>query len=123
MFIDNEYAVISILVLFVLILLVRNIMKLRQTQEGLCVDPVKCGSGLLVDAYGNPFSGRAQPMESVEPRDPYLTSSMVVPTTLANVNFEKNKFKYLTDANRVYMDIENDTLNRDLLPRGLLFAA
>ncbi len=122
MFIDNQFAVGVILVSFVIGLLFCSMLKLHKAKEALCVDPIKCGSGKLVDANGNPFVGPATPIGSVEPRDPYMTSSMVYPKSFNDkVDFEKRKITYLTDANRVYMDIANDSLNQELLPRGLLF--
>lgn len=121
MFVDNQFAVGIILVVLVLCLLVRNMCKLHRVKEALCVDPIKCGSGKLVDEYDRPFVGPATPIGSIEPRDPYLTSSMVYPKSFAEFDFEKQKINYLTNANRVYMDIANDSLNQELLPRGLLF--
>ncbi len=119
---DSQFLAGSFLVFILLVLLVRNIMKMNTaSKEGLCVDPVKCGSGKLVDLVtGLPYDPLHSQVRSVEPVDKYLTSNMVISNQPANM--EKQKVNYLIDANRVYADVENDRLNKELLPRGILFA-
>ncbi len=119
---DNQFLAGSFLVFILLVLLVRNIMKMNTAgKEGLCVDPVKCGSGKLVDfVTGLPYVPLRSQVHSVEPVDKYLTSNMVISNQ--PVKMEKQKINYLIDANRVYADVDNDRLNKELLPKGILFA-
>ena len=118
---DSQFLAGAFLAFILLMLLVRNIIKMNSNKEGLCVDPVKCGSGKLVDfVTGLPYDPLQSNQPSIEPSDKYLTSNMVISNQPANA--EKYKINYFIDANRVYADVENDRLNKELLPRGVLFA-
>lgn len=88
-------------------------------REGLC-NPEwgGCKATYMEDGWGIPY-----PQQSIEPQDPYLNSSMVVPELPKNgVASENIKKKYLVEANKPYMHLEEDELNIQLLPApGFLF--
>ena len=116
---NAEYLGGSLLVLLLLFLLARNIIKTSRANtqlEGLCMNPsASCRDTTLVPYLSNPKS------ISVEPRNPWESSSMVIPEKLPN-SYENVKNNYLVKANQVYLDYDNDVLNKELLPHGLLFA-
>jgi hypothetical protein len=118
---DSQFLAGVFLSFILIVLLVRNIMKMNSSKEGLCVDPIKCGSGKLVDLVtGLPYDPIQSNQPSIEPSDKYYTSNLVISNQPANA--EKQKINYFIDANRVYADVDNDRLNKELLPRGVLFA-
>lgn len=124
---NTEFVLGSALVLFLLVLLVRNIIKVQRSKlqlEGLCMRPSgSCRDYSLIDALGQPYSPPNG--HGIEPNDisRYMTSSMVIPELLPE-DHENAKKKFLTNANLVYLDYENDRLNKELLPSGgLLFTS
>ncbi len=88
-------------------------------REGLC-NPSwgGCTATYMEDGWGIPY-----PQQSIEPQDPYLNSSMVVPELPKNgVTSENIKKRYLVESNKPYMHLEDDELNIQLLPApGFLF--
>lgn len=132
---NTEITVGVVVVLALLFLLGRNIIKMNRAQtqvEGLCIRPSgSCRDYNLVDALGQPYAPPTG--HGVEPSDPatlanrLMTSSMVIPETLPQ-DHETAKTRFLTNANLVYLDWENDQINKELLPpktssgHGLLFA-
>jgi len=88
-------------------------------REGLCTPEWGgCKATYIEDGWGIPY-----PQQSIEPQDPYLNSSMVVPELPKNgVASENIKKKYLVEANKPYMHLDEDELNIQLLPApGFLF--
>ena len=65
----------------------------------------------------NPFE---EMDEIVEPNNPFYTSKMVVLNS-PNTKYENVKNKYLVKKNMEYMKLEDDELNKHLLPNGSLF--
>ena len=119
-----------VLVLALLFLLGRNIIKMNRADtqvEGLCIRPSgSCRDYALVDSLGQPYSPPGG--HGIEPNDArFHTASMVIPDQLPQTH-ESAKTRFLTNANLVYLDWENDQLNKELLPpktcsgHGLLFA-
>jgi hypothetical protein len=106
----------SVLVIIVIVLFFWS--QLRGTgKEGLCITP-ECRSTVLLDGRGLSLDELR-----VEPKDPYETSSMVVPVLPANAKTgETLKKNYLVRANMPYLHVDDDQLNRELLPGpGFLF--
>jgi hypothetical protein len=118
-----------VLVLALLFLLGRNIIKMsraNQQVEGLCMIPSgSCRDYALVDPLGQPYSPPGG--HGIEPNDArFHTTNMVIPEQLPQTH-ESAKARFLTNSNFVYLDWENDQLNKKLLPpkvggHGLLFA-
>ena len=120
-YIGDNINQVSGAVLIVLVLVLFFWSQVRKepisVKEGLCITP-ECRSTVLLDGRG------LTPEElQVEPKDPYETSSMVVPALPANAKTSETlKKKYLVRANMPYMHVEDDQLNRELLPApGFLF--
>lgn len=91
-------------------------------REGLCSPSWGgCKATYMEDGWGLPYS--PDTILSVEPQDPYLNSSMVVPELPKNgIASENIKKKYLIEANKPYIHLEDDELNKQLLPApGVLF--
>ena len=57
----------------------------------------------------------------VEPNNPYYTSNMVV-MNRPNLKYEKVKNNYLVKKNMEYIKVDDDELNKSLLPQGTMFA-
>lgn len=90
-------------------------------REGLCSPSWGgCTATYMEDGWGIPY-----PQQSIEPQDPYLNSSMIVPELPKNsIASENMKKKYLIEANKSYLSkhLEDDELNIQLLPQpGFLF--
>ena len=66
----------------------------------------------------HPFEEKDQ---EVIPNNPYYTSNMVV-MNKPNLKYEKVKNNYLVKKNMEYMKIDDDELNKNLLPQGTMFA-
>lgn len=88
-------------------------------KEGLCSPSLGgCAATYMEDGWGIPYN-----QQSIEPKDPYLTSLMNVPILPNNGQTTENiKKKYLVEANKQYIHLEDDELNIQLLPKpGFLF--
>lgn len=123
---DGQMIVGAVIVLALIVLLIRNIIKMKRAEmqvEGLCIRPSgSCRDYQLVDPLGQPYSPPSG--HGIEPNDArFMTSSMVIPDALPQTH-EMAKNKFLTNANLVYLDYENDELNQSLLPPGgMLFTS
>ena len=82
--------------------------------EGLCMNPIKCGSTELEHVLKYDWE--------TEPNNPFYTNNMVVPKLPDAYSGENIKSNYLHNANNIYSDIENDLLNAALVPKhGMTF--
>ena len=118
--VNGQMIVVAVIVLVLIFLLIRNIIKMKRAEmqvEGLCIRPSgSCRDYELVDPLGQPYSPPSG--HGIEPNDSrFMTSSMVIPDIRPQTH-ESAKNKFLTNANLVYLDYENDQLNQALLPPG-----
>jgi hypothetical protein len=108
---------IGLIIVFLFLCTVKSPFVSRK--EGLCNPEFGgCKATYMEDGWGIQY-----PQQSIEPQDPYLTSSMVVPELPKNgIAAEKIKKNYLVEANKPYIHLEDDELNKALLPApGFLF--
>jgi hypothetical protein len=116
---NTHLAGVGALIIIGAFLFLCMVKALLPKREGLC-NPEwgGCKATYMEDGWGIPY-----PQQSIEPQDPYLNSSMVVPEMPKNgVASENIKKKYLFEANKPYMHLDEDELNIQLLPApGFLF--
>jgi len=108
---------LGLIIAFLFLSMVKS--QLGPRKEGLCNPEFGgCTATYMEDGWGIKY-----PQQSIEPQDPYLTSSMVVPELPKNgIAAEKIKKNYLIEANKPYIHLEDDELNIQLLPApGFLF--
>jgi len=100
-----------IILLFIILIIYIVITKIPffNNYEGLCIDTTKCGETELENVLKYDWK--------TEPNNPFYSMNMVIPQLSDKYSGENIKNRYLTNANIVYSDIENDILNSSLLPK------
>ena len=107
---NNQQSIIVICVIVLLLVIYYIIKKNRgkNNNNGQFDEP---------SSLPNPFE---ETDEIVEPNNPFYTSKMVVLNN-PNTKYENVKNKYLVKKNMEYMKLEDDEVNKHLLPHGTLF--
>ena len=107
---NNQQSIIVICVIVLLLVIYYIIKKNRgKNHNNVKIDEP--------NSLPNPFE---ETDEIVEPNNPFYTSKMVVLNN-PNTKYENVKNKYLVKKNIEYMKLEDDEVNKHLLPHGLLF--
>ncbi len=108
---NNQQSIVVICVVLLLMLLY-YIVKKNRTNNFINTSQINKTKNLP-----NPFE---ETDEVVEPNNPFYTSKMVVLNN-PKTKYENVKNKYLVKKNMEYMKLEDDDINKNLLPNGVLF--
>lgn len=106
---SNLHPILLIFVILILIL-VYKYNKKQNYKNSINISEIS-------EELPNPFE---KSDEVVEPNNPFYTSKMVV-LNHPNTKFENVKKDYLVKKNMEYMRLDDDELNKNLLPQGCLF--